>query len=1506
MVFRVFTLLTFILSLFQAPMSYALDLPKPGTMVELSTATTPVLLKGLKVHQDNPLKFDFIIDTGSVETPLMASDSTLRNEIDKLIKYFLSALTVPEKDLWVNLSPFEKDRMLAPNLGQTQMGQDMLAQDYILKQLTASMLYPEHGLGKAFWDKIYQITNINVPINTFNKVWIVADVADVYEGNGSVYVTKAHLKVLLETDYLAQQKAQVSKSILRSQTQKQFGEVGLPQNETAKNIMRETILPAIEREINEGKNFEQLRQMYYSMILASWYKMRLKNAILNQAYGNQSKVGVTVNALNPQDNEAIFQQYLQAYKKGVFNFVKETPTASGSSPRKYFSGGLSMRPDLAMKSVSVFDPKFINGGTVQATVNLNAQSKKNNRQLYLGKRIVLFTQNNTSDEQIKMVEDYLKRQGASVKTLAVARRIKGPVNPWGEAKVDGLVGLSVSLESLSLMQQRLPMAENARSMHLYSTTYKAERWFNDFVIQFRNIMNPQEPRKRVLFVTDSVRNTTRNKIIDRLKKRYEVEAIDLDQAKQIISDKKASYDLIVLAAAETTSTVEAINVLVKETKQAHIRFDLKDRQSGEFKIIDAIHGEMMRKFNLDDQAMTTTQDSQSPVYKVLLVLNRMGDIPTPSIVEKITKAGYVVVQTKDPVAALQMAREDKEIVAVLGYRFTYEQSTFENIAKPTNTKPIYLIPKSDPTVIINQIHARLGITPVIKKEKAINKPAVAPEVAAVVDAVNQGNDLSPFNWKRKGVNKDSVDKGVYVGQADDVQFGSMNLFMQHLKPKPKDEAMIARVATRNILVIDNAKLSHALRSDGHDAGWVLSAVDHVFQNHLELALKNRLMQDDRGIGVELIVASDAIKDQLEKLLPDAFKHIPRKYIPAKASINDARVLIAKMFGNKKQQGYVGSTHTVFSWKRTPLSPVWKVLTRDDKAMSATGKMYEGKRIYLVVRQVPDDMQRAKIARTYLENMGAVVKEHHSLDGGKVGGIEAPDLIIGFGVKQVFVESMARSFMGMNVKAIVWDNSVRSINKEAHRERLFEAFILSVRKAFYPEKDRILFITDSSKSNQKRVDVIQHLDIRHKIDFAFDLDQAIKRVETNPYALVVMVTSQKGAFPSDKKAKLEANLSYKISEYNLRDVHLGGHEIGYNIEHDLVERLGLNRGFDAAMMASTPQDKPADIQAADTQDKLAKSVMLVRIGVTQNVADELKNKKYPVIEVKSTEYVREGMSFVNDVMSMLYSKIDEVRTLVLDVQMGDVQTSVSTQRAQEIMHAILNRIRGGAGSFDNLRVLVRGVNVDNYQVTASRLGVLKFEIVAPGNFMNDFKNIWNFERKPDLKIGKDALKGMKTVLIVGGTTKKVKALKEMLLLEGYKVEQAFTQDDAKNMIRKVSGIFAAVQFSTKGREPKWNVLGFDFKRMGIKFISAETPEMMKDKINSVHGESLKDEAMSTKGGIDLDAGKLQMNVAKDGRGVLVDVDPALVARFRGEDFVGVVFNIEKITPVVDVKAMLQSL
>ena len=174
------------------PVSQAQEfrLPAPGLMVRLSPPLDPPILKGIKVYPNDPFRFEFILDKGdSSVIPAKAgiqNQEELKQEATKLIKYFLASLTIPEKDLWVNLSPYEKDRIIPQSFGLTEMGRDLLAEDYMLKQITASLIYPEDAIGKKFWKRIYQEAaqkygTTNIPVNTFNKVWIIPQKAVVYE-----------------------------------------------------------------------------------------------------------------------------------------------------------------------------------------------------------------------------------------------------------------------------------------------------------------------------------------------------------------------------------------------------------------------------------------------------------------------------------------------------------------------------------------------------------------------------------------------------------------------------------------------------------------------------------------------------------------------------------------------------------------------------------------------------------------------------------------------------------------------------------------------------------------------------------------------------------------------------------------------------------------------------------------------------------------------------------------------------------------------------------------------------------------------------------------------------------------------------------------------------------------------------------------------------------------------------------------------------------------------------
>jgi len=340
-------------------------LPAPGTRVSLSPEFNPSILKGIKVHPENPLRFDFILDQGD------AGEGDLKEKASRLIKYFLASLTIPEGDLWVNLSPYEKNRVIPQSFGLTEMGRDLLAQDYMLKQITASLIYPEGEIGKKFWKRIYEEAarkygTTEIPVNTFNKVWIVPDKSVIYENAqaGTAYVVESTLKVMLEQDYLALQKGvtapKTGVSALGSQ------------------IIKEIVIPELTREVNEGKSFSQLRQAYNSLILATWYKRKIKDSILAQVYGNKKKIS----GLGYQSTsiEAIYQRYLQAFKRGAYNYIKEEidPLTNQSIPRKYFSGGIKWgNVDLAQ--VSSLPPNAgLDGRLSDVTIDLAMDSGKDN------------------------------------------------------------------------------------------------------------------------------------------------------------------------------------------------------------------------------------------------------------------------------------------------------------------------------------------------------------------------------------------------------------------------------------------------------------------------------------------------------------------------------------------------------------------------------------------------------------------------------------------------------------------------------------------------------------------------------------------------------------------------------------------------------------------------------------------------------------------------------------------------------------------------------------------------------------------------------------------------------------------------------------------------------------------------------------------------------------------------------------------------------------------------
>ena len=69
------------------------------------------------------------------------------------------------------------------------------------------------------------------------------------------------------------------------------------------------------------------------------------------------------------------------------------------------------------------------------------------------------------------------------------------------------------------------------------------------------------------------------------------------------------------------------------------------------------------------------------------------------------------------------------------------------------------------------------------------------------------------------------------------------------------------------------------------------------------------------------------------------------------------------------------------------------------------------------------------------------------------------------------------------------------------------------------------------------------------------------------------------------------------------------------------------------------------------------------------------------------------------------------------------------------------------------------------------------------------------------------------------------------------------------------------------------------------------------------ENTADSAMTTKGGIDLNRAKMQMNVRKEGAGVQMQFDPAMIERIKRDGFDGLDFKIDTIIPITNLPMLL---
>jgi hypothetical protein len=283
----------------QSEVSSSREILQFGPSIQFQRRTqpyTPTRLTAMRVEVNEPWGVNFVVNTGNSGL----SGESLQREAEKVTAYFWESVAVAGENNWVNLSPFESNRMLPAPLGGTRLGRSYLETDLKLKELSASLLHPDCDTGKAYWKELYARARSRfgtsiLPFSAFHKVCIVPVEAKIFQRPSNhpdwrnmrrgfdkfasegldaevVSVVKSTLSASCESDFAAFTHA----SNTASSAGAQFSSRDAAVNDLALEVFRDIVRPVIEDELNFGRFFAETRQHYHSQILAVWFKKHVK------------------------------------------------------------------------------------------------------------------------------------------------------------------------------------------------------------------------------------------------------------------------------------------------------------------------------------------------------------------------------------------------------------------------------------------------------------------------------------------------------------------------------------------------------------------------------------------------------------------------------------------------------------------------------------------------------------------------------------------------------------------------------------------------------------------------------------------------------------------------------------------------------------------------------------------------------------------------------------------------------------------------------------------------------------------------------------------------------------------------------------------------------------------------------------------------------------------------------------------------------------------------------
>lgn len=302
------------------------------------------------------------------------------NAIELSLNSFFIGLTIPNDKFWVNLNPWEPDRIIEEDLDATDVGKIMLEADLQMKKDFCKYKDPcTSKIGETYWGlldekreelikkcmqkHLGQIKDIkNVQFQVATRHWIVPNSVDVYEGGNEVYIANSTLDIYSEPAYEHSTYEIVNQDafFVSKACKDDFSEATKEYGRYAKELEEETILPLVVHVVNHGKNYSDLRCVYNSLALAQWYKEHTEytTGIFSELVDSGNLTGF--GSLDTWSSKEIWERYVKSYEEGEYHCWKNTTSESGRyaiTESKFYQGGGVDFETIELSKISDLDLK---------------------------------------------------------------------------------------------------------------------------------------------------------------------------------------------------------------------------------------------------------------------------------------------------------------------------------------------------------------------------------------------------------------------------------------------------------------------------------------------------------------------------------------------------------------------------------------------------------------------------------------------------------------------------------------------------------------------------------------------------------------------------------------------------------------------------------------------------------------------------------------------------------------------------------------------------------------------------------------------------------------------------------------------------------------------------------------------------------------------------------------------------------------------------------------------